>query len=59
MGLDIGSGRVEAMCKHVGVRMKRAGMCWSDEGAQAALSLRSVWLNGQWDSFWDQRPLAA
>lgn len=56
--LDIGSGRVEAMCKQVGVRMKRAGMCWSAEGAQAALSLRSVWLNGQWDSFWNHRPLA-
>jgi hypothetical protein len=58
MGLDIGSGRVEAMCKQVGVRMKRAGMCWSDEGAQAALSLRSVWLNGKWDAFWSQQPLA-
>jgi hypothetical protein len=58
-GLDIGSGRVEAMCKQVGVRMKRAGMCWSDEGAQATLSLRSVWLNGQWDEFWAKRPLAA
>jgi hypothetical protein len=57
MDLDIGSGRVEAMCKQVGVRMKRAGMCWSDAGAQAALSLRSVWLNGEWDAFWNQRPL--
>ncbi len=58
-GLDVGSGRVEAMCKQVGVRMKRAGMCWSDAGAQAALSLRSVWLNGQWDAFWSEQPLAA
>jgi hypothetical protein len=59
LGMDIGSGRVEAMCKQVGVRMKRSGMCWSDEGAQATLSLRSVWLNGQWDEFWAARPLAA
>jgi hypothetical protein len=58
-GLDIGSGRVEAMCKQVGVRMKRAGMCWSQEGCQALLSLRSVWLNGQWDDFWQERPMAA
>ena len=58
-GLDIGSGRVEAMCKQVPVRMKRAGMCWSQAGAQAALSLRSVWLNGQCGAFWDQLPLAA
>ena len=57
-GLDIGSGRVEAACKQVGVRMKRNGMRWSEEGAQAVLSLRSVWLNGDWDKFWDQRPLA-
>jgi hypothetical protein len=58
-GLDIGSGRVEAMCKQVGVRMKRNGMRWSEPGAQAVLSLRSTWLNGQWDEFWNQRPLAA
>jgi len=58
-GLDIGSGRVEAACKHVvGVRMKRNGMRWSPAGAQATLSLRTVWLNGQWDTFWAQRPLA-
>jgi len=58
-GLDIGSGRVEAMCKQVGVRMKRNGMRWSESGAQAVLSLRSAWLNGQWEEFWSQRPLAA
>jgi hypothetical protein len=58
-GLDIGSGRVEAMCKQVGVRMKRNGMRWSEPGAQAVLSLRSAWLNGQWNPFWDQHPLAA
>jgi hypothetical protein len=58
-GMDVGSGRVEAACKQVGVRMKRAGMCWSNAGAQATLSLRSVWLNGEWDSFWQSRPLAA
>jgi hypothetical protein len=58
-GLDIGSGRVEATCKQVGVRMKRNGMRWSEEGAQTVLSLRSAWLNGQWNEFWSQRPLAA
>jgi len=56
-GLGIGSGRVEATCKQVGVRMKRNGMRWSEEGAQAVLSLRSVWLNGDWDEFWAQRPM--
>jgi len=58
-GLDIGSGRVEAMCKQVGVRMKRNGMRWSDEGAQAVLSLRSAWLNNRWEEFWHGHPLAA
>jgi hypothetical protein len=58
-GLDIGSGRVEAMCKQVGVRMKRNGMRWSESGAQSVLSLRSAWLNDQWEEFWSQRPLAA
>jgi len=58
-GLDIGSGRVEAACKHVvGVRMKRNRMRWSPAGAQSTLSLRVIWLNGQWDGFWTQHPLS-
>jgi len=59
MKLDVGSGRVEAACKQAAVRMKRSGMRWSRQGAQAVLSLRSVWLNGQWEQFWTQRPMAA
>jgi len=59
MNLDVGSGRVEATCKQAAVRMKRCGMRWSREGAQSVLSLRSVWLNGQWEQFWAQRPMAA
>lgn len=58
-GMDIGSGRVEAACKQMGLRMKRCGARWSEQGAQAILSLRSVWLNGQWDPFWRQHPLTA
>ena len=59
-GLDIGSGRVEAACKHVvGTRMKRSGMRWSRRGSQATLSLRVAWLNEQWDRLWAQQPLAA
>jgi len=58
-GWPIGSGVVEGACKHVvGVRMKRNGMRWSPAGAQATLSLRTVWLNGEWDTFWAQCPLA-
>jgi hypothetical protein len=59
-GLDIGSGRVEAACKNVvGVRMKRSGMRWSRHGAQATLSLRVAWMNGTWEKFWADQPLAA
>lgn len=59
-GLDIGSGRVEAACKHVvAVRMKRCGMRWSKRGSQNVLSLRTAWLNHDWDRTWAARPLAA
>ncbi|TWT40537.1 hypothetical protein RAS1_42490 [Phycisphaerae bacterium RAS1] len=59
-GLDIGSGRVEAACKHVvALRMKRSGMRWSERGSQAVLSLRSAWLNGDWERLWQTHPLAA
>jgi len=58
--LDIGSGRVEAACKHVvGMRLKRSGMRWSHDGSQATLSLRVAWLNGWWDDVWAKHPLAA
>ena len=58
-GLDIGSGRVEAACKHVvGLRMKQSGMRWSKPGSQSTLSLRVAWLNGDWDRLWTSHPLA-
>lgn len=58
-GLDIGSGRVEAACKHVvALRMKRCGMRWSKSGSQNVLSLRAAQLSGDWDRVWARRPLA-
>jgi hypothetical protein len=55
---DIGSGRVEAACKHVVAnRMKRSGMIWSDAGAQEMLSLRNAYLNGWWERLWADHPL--
>jgi hypothetical protein len=60
LGLDIGSGRVEAACKSVvGIRMKRSGMRWSRRGSQTVLSLRVARLNGQWQALWAKLPLAA
>jgi hypothetical protein len=58
MGLHIGSGVVESSCKHlVNLRLKRGGMRWSIEGSQAILSLRSAWLNGDWEALWARHPL--
>lgn len=59
-GYDIGSGRVEAACKHVAAtRMKRSGMMWSDPGAQEMLSLRTAYLNGWWEQISAAKLLAA
>jgi len=46
-GRMIGSGPVEAACKSVvGMRLKQAGMRWSDAGADAVLAVRTTLLNG-------------
>lgn len=59
-GYDIGSGRVEAACKHVvAQRAKRSGMQWSSVGFQATMSLRCAYLNGRGDDLWRTKPLAA
>lgn len=59
-GLHIGSGMVEAACKRVvGKRLKQSGMRWSRSGSSATLALRIVWLNGDWNKLWSQKPLAA
>lgn len=51
-GLPIGSGVVEGACRHVVKdRMERTGMRWEIEGAQAMLSLRTIYLNGDWTDF--------
>lgn len=59
-GLFIGSGVVEAGCKTVvGQRLKQSGMFWGLPGAHNILDIRCVMENGQFDQFWNQRPLAA
>jgi hypothetical protein len=55
-GYPIGTGVIEGACRHfVKDRMELAGMRWEIEGAQAMLSLRAVYLNGQWDTFIEHR----
>lgn len=48
-GLFIGSGVIEAGCKHiVGQRLKQSGMRWALEGLRSILHLRLAVLNQQW-----------
>ena len=54
-GYPLGSGPVESACKNlVGARLKRGGMRWSDEGAQAVLNLRAELLSNRWDEAWQR-----
>lgn len=51
-GYFIGSGVVEAGCKHiVAHRFKQSGMRWSIAGFHRLLHLRLCILNGDWDDF--------
>jgi hypothetical protein len=53
LGLCVGSGVVEAGCRVViGQRLKRSGMFWSLNGANAIIALRSSLLSGRFDDFW-------
>jgi hypothetical protein len=58
-GWLIGSGHVESACKGVvGLRLKGAGMRWSEPGADAVCHLRALFKSetGQWDAFWALAP---
>ena len=51
-GYPIGSGVAEGACRHlVKDRMEQTGMRWTVEGAQSLLSLRALYLNGDWPAF--------
>lgn len=53
MGLCVGSGVVEAGCRTViGQRLKRSGMFWSVDGANAIIALRCCLLSNRFDDFW-------
>jgi len=58
-GLFVGSGVIEAGCRHViGLRLKQSGMEWSVEGANAIISLRCVTLSGRLEDYWEDRSAA-
>ena len=55
-GLSVGSGVLEAGCKSaIGTRLKRAGMHWTVEGANAIISLRCCVLSGRYEDYWAYR----
>lgn len=55
-GYPIGSGVVEGACRHiVKDRMERSGMRWEAEGAQTVLSLRTIYINENWNDFIQHR----
>jgi hypothetical protein len=51
-GYPIASGVIEGACRHlVKDRLERAGMHWTEAGAQAMLDVRSTYVNGDWDEY--------
>lgn len=57
--LFVGSGVIEAGCKTViGTRLKRSGMFWTVQGANAILALRCCHLNGRFEDYWEARRAA-
>jgi hypothetical protein len=53
-GLPIASGCVEGACKNlIKDRMERSGMRWSLAGAEAMIRMRSLYLSGDFDDYWD------
>jgi len=51
-GYPIASGVIEGACRHlVKDRMERAGMHWTPRGAQAMLQVRSMYVNGEWETY--------
>ena len=51
-GYPIASGVIEGACRHViKDRMERSGMRWILSGAQSMLTLRCIYLNGDWEAY--------
>ena len=53
-GLCVASGVVEAGCKQIGARFKRAGMRWTVAGANAIIALRCCLLSGRFEDLWER-----
>ncbi len=57
-GLFVGSGVIEAGCRTVGGRLKRSGMFWTVDGANAITALRCAHLSNRFDDYWEDRAAA-
>jgi hypothetical protein len=57
-GWPVGSGDTEAAVKQFNKRVTGTDQFWSDDGVEAILTLRSLWLSqdGRWDRHWANRP---
>jgi len=54
-GFFIGSGVVEAGCRTlIGQRLKKSGMFWSLDGANAIIASRCCQLSGRFETFWEE-----
>jgi hypothetical protein len=55
-GLCTSTGVLEAGCKvAIGTRLKRSGMHWTVNGANAIIALRCSKLSGRFEDFWERR----
>jgi len=57
-GLPVGSGVTEAGVKQMNKRVKGTEQCWNEDGVEAILSLRGLWISqdGRWRRYWAWRP---
>lgn len=51
-GWQIGSGPTEAACKTLPARLKRSGMRWDPDNAEAVAHLTALHQNNQWRTYW-------
>ena len=56
--LFVGSGVIEAGCRTVVGRLKRSGMFWTVDGANAITALRCAQLSDRFDDYWEDRAAA-
>ena len=59
-GYYIGSGAIESANKYaIQSRLKKAGMKWSIDGANAIAHLKIGYLANRWDTFWEKNGIIA